>query len=182
MVLGVAYPFGLRDVKVWPITNVVTETLGTMQDLPASRTFAFTEAEAFEELRGDDKLILSRGTGAQVNWDLEAGGLHIDVYKTLFGGVVTDSGVTPNQIKKIRKKSTESRPYFKIEGQAISDTGGDVHGVVFRCRATGDVEGSFADATFYLTKGTGTGFPSQAAASIDALYDLIYNETEAAIV
>ena len=48
-------PYGLRDVKITPYTN--STTLGTPIDLPNSRTFAFTEAEDFEELRGDDKVV-----------------------------------------------------------------------------------------------------------------------------
>src|SRR5262245_42127374 len=181
MPLGIAYPFGLRDVKLRAITNPVTEALGTLTDLPASRTFTFTEAEEFEELRGDDKLILSRGMGAQINWELESGGVDLTCYNILLGGTLTETGSTPNQIKKVQKKSTDSRPYFRVEGQAMSDTGGDVHAKVYRCKATGDVEGSFGDGEFYLTRCSGTGFPSQEAGATDVLYDLVYNETITAI-
>jgi hypothetical protein len=178
---GTAYPFGLRDIKITPITNAVTETLGTPLDMPAARTMSFTEAEDYEELRGDDKTITARGLGASVDWDLESGGISLPIYRAIAGGTLTETGVTPAQITKIRKLATDARPFFKAEGQALSDSGGDVHVVLFRCRATGDIEGEFSDGSFYLTQCSGQAFPSQNATSIDALYDIIQNETVTAI-
>lgn len=177
MPLGTAYPFGLRDVKLTPFTDQTTEALGTPVDLPASRTFSFTESEDYEELRGDDKIITARGLGASVDWELEGGGLSLDVYKIIAGGTLTDSGTTPNQVRKFTKKATDARPFFRAEGQAMSDSGGDVHVVLYRCRATGDIEGEFADGSFYLTQCSGQAFPSQASGTLDALYDIIQNET-----
>lgn len=181
MPLGTAYPFGLRDVKIKPMTDPALETLGAALDLPASRTMTCTESESYEELRGDDKIITSRGMGASVDWDLEGGGVSFDILKALVGGVLTDTGVTPNQVRKLAKKATDSRPFFRMEGQVMSDNGGDVHMVLYRCRATGDVEYNFADGEWFLTQCSGQAFPSQAVGTVDALYDLIYNETITAI-
>lgn len=173
-------PFGLRDVKLRPIS--VAGVVGASVDLPAGRTFSFSEAEDFVELRGDDKAITMRGTGASCDWDLEAGGISLDAYVLIAGGTITNTGVGPNYTKRqFRKKSTDQRPFFQVEGQAISDSGGDFHCIVYRCRATGGIEGELADGAFFLTSASGTGFPSQEAASIDALYDFILNEAEVAI-
>lgn len=177
MPLGTAYPFGLRDVKLASFTDLALETLGTLIDLPASRIFSFTEAEDFEVLRGDDQDLITRGKGAKINWSLEGGGVSFDILKAVVGGTLTDSGTTPNQIRKLRKLATDARPYFHAEGQIMSDNGGDVHGVLFKCRATGDIEYGFQDGQWVLTKCSGQAFPSQAAATSGALYDLIYNET-----
>lgn len=178
MPLDTAYPFGMRDIKITPFTNSSTETLGTPIDLPAGRTLSFTEAEDYEELRGDDKVITARGTGPGVEWELEAGGYKPVAVHAIYGGTLTETGITPDLVSSLRKKATDARPFFKAEGQAISDNGGDVHVVLFRCRATGDFEGEFADGSWFLTNASGTAFPSQAAATLDALYDIIYNETE----
>lgn len=177
MPLDTAYPFGMRDIKITPITNLITEALGTAIDLPAARTMSFSEAESFTVLRGDDKDITTRGSGASVNWELEGGGYKPTAVKAIYGGTITDSGTTPAQISKLRKLATDARPFFKAEGQAMSDTGGDVHVVLFRCRATGDFDGEFADGQWFLTSASGQAFPSVAAGSVDALYDIIYNET-----
>lgn len=181
MALDTAYPFGMRDIKITPITDLVLETLGTPIDLPAARTMTFTEAEEFTTLRGDDKNITTRGSGASIEWEMESGGYKPAAVKAIYGGTLTESGTTPSQVSKIRKLATDARPFFKAEGQAISDNGGDVHVVLFRCRATGDFEGSFSDGEWYLTNASGEAFPSQAAATLDALYDIIYNETATAI-
>jgi hypothetical protein len=181
MALGIAYPFGLRDVKITPISNATTEAYGTVLDLPAARVLSFTEAESFEDLRGDDAVITSRGTGPTIAWDLEGGGVHLDVLKAIIGGTVIDSGVTPNQMKSFRKKATDARPFFKAEGQVMSDTGGDVHALLFRCKATGDVEYNFSDGNWVLTKCSGAAYPSVEATRLDALYDIVFNETVTAI-
>jgi len=150
-------------------------------DLPAARVLSFTESEDFTDLRGDDKVITAHGSGATIAWELEAGGVHLDVLKAIIGGAVTDTGTTPAQNKKFVKKATDARPFFKAEGQVMSDNGGDVHGVLWRCKATGDVEYNFSDGNWVLTKCSGAAYPSVAATHTDELYQIIYNETPVAI-
>ena len=164
-----------------PYTDAGATTLGTPVDLPNSRTFSFAEAEEFAELRGDDKVVATRGKGASVDWDLEAGGLSLQALKVIAGGAVVESGITPNMKTVFTKKVTDSRPYFKVEGQAISDSGGDSHCVLDLCRATGNIEGEFSDGNFFLTSGSGVALPSRILARIDTLYEFVQNETVTAI-
>lgn len=173
-------PYGLRDVKLTPYTSA--SALGTTAvDLPNSRTFSFEEAEEFEELRGDDKVVASRGRGPSVSWSLESGGISLEAYQVMAGGVITESGVAPAVIKTFSKKATDSRPEFKVEGQAISETGGDFHVVLYRCKATGSLSGELADGTFWLTSAEGTAFPSRITGSEDDLYEFVQNSSETAI-
>lgn len=181
MPLGTAYPYGLRDLELKPITSVATETLGTLLDIPAARVFSFTDAEEYTTLRGDDKNMTTRGKGATVTWELESGGYSADVVKAIVGGSLTDSGTTPAQKRLLRKLATDSRPWFHMEGQIISDNGGDVHGILYRCRCTSDVKYEWKDGEWYLTNCSGEAFPSLAVATIDALYDIIFNETAIAV-
>lgn len=174
-------PYGLRDVKVTPYTTDAATTLGTGVDLPNARTFSFSEAEEFTELRGDDKVVTTRGKGSAVDWDLEAGGLSFEALKVLVGGTITESGVTPNQKKTFQKKVTDARPFFQVEGQAISDSGGDLHCVLDRCRSTGNLEGAFGDGEFFLTSGSGVALPSNRTGRTDVLYEFVQNETATAI-
>lgn len=168
-------PFGLRDVKVRQLTG---ETPGTSVDLPNGRTFSFSEAEDFEELRGDDGLVAVRGLGPSVDWELEGGGISLDAVAIMFGGTVTTTGTTPNQVKLYRKAGTDARPYFQVEGQAISDSGGDFHVVLYRCRSTGELSGELSDGSFWLTGASGRALPR---ASDARLYDMVQNETTTAI-
>ena len=182
MTLGTSLPYGLRDVKLTPYTNDSGTTLGTPVDLPNSRTLSFSEAEEFTELRGDDKVVTTRGQGASVEWDLEAGGLSFGALKVLGGGTVVETGVTPSQKKTYTKKATDARPFFQIEGQIISDSGGDLHCVLPRCRTTGNIEGEFSDGNFFLTSGSGAALPSLKTGALDVLYEFVQNEVATAIV
>lgn len=174
----VALPYGLRDVKITPIED--DGTYGTMVDFPNSRTFSFAEAEDFTELRGDDKLVAIRGSGAEINWSLEGGGISLAAWAALAGGTVTETGTTPDVERTYSKVGTDVRPYFLVEGKAISDSGGDFHGKVYRARTTEDIEGELADGEFMLTNAGGRALPDPNNA--EALYDLIQNETAADIV
>lgn len=181
MPLATALPYGLRDVKLTPYSDAGNTTLGTSVDLPNARTFSFNEAEEFTELRGDDKVVTTRGQGPSVEWDLEAGGLSFDALKIMAGGTVVETGVTPNIKRTFTKKVTDARPFFKVEGQVISDSGGDVHCVLDRCRVTGNIEGEFSDGNFFLTSGSGVALPSLQTSRVDTIYEFIQNETATAI-
>lgn len=171
-----ALPYGLRDVKLTPIDDA--GALGTFVDLPAARTLSWTETEDFEQLRGDDVVQAERGNGAIVDWDLEQGGISLEAYAVLAGGEVVESGITPAAVRTYSKKGTDSRPYFRIDGQAINDNGGDTHVVIYKAKATGDIGGEFSDGSFLLTSASGSGYPNGAG----DLYDIVQNETAAAIV
>jgi hypothetical protein len=169
-------PFGLRDVKIRPLTG---ETAGASIDLPNARTFSFSETESFEELRGDDGVVAVRGMGSSVDWNLEGGGISLDVVKAMYGGTIIETGTTPNQIKTFRKLDIDARPYFQVEGQAISDSGGDFHVLLYRCRATGELAGEMADGAFWLTGSSGRAI---SRASDRRVYDMVQNESATAIV
>lgn len=173
---GYALPYGLRDVKVRPID--AAGVVGASVDLPASRTFSFSEAEDFEELRGDDRVIAIRGKGPKVEWELESGGISLEAYRVMAGGTLSTTGVTPNVVKSFKKLDTDARPYFQVEGQAISDSGGDFHVVLFRCRASDSLEGELSDGQFWLTSGSGEAIGNDAS----ELYEFKHNETVTAIV
>lgn len=181
MAWDLALPFGMRDTKVTPYTTDAATALGTGSDSPNSRTLSFSESEDYEELRGDDKVIAIRGKGASVDWEMEAGGISIPAYKAMNGGGTVTTGVTPNQVTTYTKKVTDTRPYFRGEGQSISDSGGDFHVVLFKARASGSLEGELSDGAFWLTKASGAALPATIAGSVDNLYQFVLNETVTAI-
>lgn len=175
-----AIPFGLRDVKIKPITGL--NTVGTGIDLPVARTFSFADSEDFETLEGDDQTVASVGSGPTVGWELESGGLPFSAFRAMAGGTVTESGTSPAMKKVFSKLTTDSRPYFQVEGQSISDSGGDVHGTVYRCKADGDLEGEFGNGSFFLLSASGTGFGDTVGITpTSKLYDFVQNETAIAI-
>lgn len=184
MALGNSLPYGLRDVKLIKYTNLAATTFGAvLVDLPVARTFSFNDTEDYEELRGDDTLVTSHGQGATVEWELESGGLSLEAYSILAGGVVTSSGISPNEVKRFRKKTTDQRPFFVAIGMAISDSGGDFQAIVWRCRATDDLEGELSDGEFFIPSASGTGFGCLVTGMVagqeilDSVYDFIQRET-----
>lgn len=176
-------PFGLRDVKLQLLTDDGTATVGSKVDLPYGRTFSFAEAEEFEDLRGDDALIASHGAGPNVEYELESGGLSFEAVRIMYGGTVQTFGITPNLQKRWRKLTTDTRPYFTVEGQSISDSGGDVHCKIYRAKSTDNMEGELADSSFFLTGGSGKGYGNNiVGADFGVVYDWFQNESVTAIV
>lgn len=184
--MDTALPYGIRDIKITPYTDAAGTVLSeTSIDLPNARTLSFSDTEEFQELRGDDRVVAVHGNGAAVEWDLEAGGLPFEAFKAMAGGTITESGATPNGVKIYAKKVTDQRPYFKVEGQAISDSGGDIHTVLHRCKATGELSGSFTDGEFFLTAASGQALALTAdhddPSMVDEIYRFVHNETVTAI-
>ena len=171
-----ALPFGIRDIKLSPYTDGAGAKVGgDAFDLPNARTLSFTEAEDFEELRGDDRTVTSRGKGPQVEWELEAGGLSLKAYHTFAGGEVLVEGVPGARTTTYRKYGKSVRPWFRTEGQSISDSGGDIHCLLYRCRTSDDIEGEFGEGEFFLTASSGLALPLLDEDE-DILYDFVYNE------
>jgi hypothetical protein len=180
MALAETLPFGIRDIKLSTVSGTGTVG-GTSVDLPNARTLSFEESEDFEDLLGDDKKVATKGAGSIVEWELEAGGISLEALAVMAGGTVTSTGTTPNQVKKYVKLATDARPDFKIEGQAISESGGDVHCIIWRAKVTDKIEGEFGNGQFFLTGASGEGLPSKTATHIDETYNLVQNETAVAI-
>lgn len=175
-----ALPFGMRQIRLTPL-SADGVTPGAAVTLPASRKLTFAEAEDFEELRGDDVVQASHGSGPHVEWDLESGGISLDAYAVMAGGAVVASGVSPNAKKTYTKLETDSRPYFKVEGRSISDNGGDFHVLIYRAKADSSLEGELADSSFWLTSASGKGYGSLEVAPLGKVYDFIHNETAVVI-
>lgn len=170
-------PFGLRDVQIRPFAPG-TETPGTNVDFPNARTFSFSETTDSEELRGDDGVVAVHDLGSGVDWELEGGGYPFEAIAAMFGGTITTTGVAPNQTKEYEKADNDVRPYFEVEGQAISDSGGDFHVTLYKAKATGELNGEMADGSFWLTGASGRAIGRQ---SDRLLYKITQNETTTAI-
>ena len=168
-------PYGMRDVKIFPLSGL--DVPGTGIDLPNSRTMQFAEAESFTDLRGDDTLVATHGSGPEVNWTIDGGGVSLEIVKAVYGGTIVSSGVAPAQVKTLTKLADEARPYFMAIGQAISDSGGDFHIVLYKCKATGDLALSLTEGAFAITNMKG-----KALGNVDKeLWAFVQHETATAI-
>lgn len=120
-------PFGLRKIHLFPLDASGTRIAAASKFLPASRTLTFSEAVDSEDLEAEDSLYASHQSNLRVEWELEGGGVSLDILKILTGGAIVASGTTPNQKNVFTKLKIDERTYFDIEGQVISDSGGDPH-------------------------------------------------------
>jgi hypothetical protein len=172
----IALPYGLRDVKIYPYLDAQGTILASAgYDLPHAQTFSFADSENFTDLRGDDEIAATHGNGAQVKWTLEAGGISLAVWAILTGGQIIETGAAPNRVITLRKCSDDTRPYFRVDGQIMSDSGGDVVGVIYRAKCNADIRGQFGDGRFFISQADGIGLPIPGTR---LLYDIKQHETK----
>lgn len=172
-------PYGMRDIKVATLDNVGVK--GTLVDLPAAQTLEFTEETSSQVIRGDDQVYAQRVTIDNVAWTLDSGGISFESYVVIAGGAITTTGTTPNVKKQWRRMGTDSYPDFFMEGQSMSESGGDHHIVFHRAKAT-QIAGTHQDQEFWVSHAEGNGIATLTAANVGAVWDMVANETAAAIV
>ncbi len=175
---GHRMPYGLRDIKVATLDNAGVK--GTLVDLPAAQTLEFEETTSTQELRGDDVVKASRSSVNAVEWSLDAGGISFEAMAVMAGGTVSSTGVTPNVKKSWVRLEGESYPDFFIEGQAMSESGGDHHQVIHRAKAN-TISGTLQDQEFWVSHAEGTGIGTLTAADVGKVWSMVANETTAAI-
>jgi hypothetical protein len=174
-------PYGLRQVMITPYLDGQGSVLANQSyPLPVAMTLGFSEAEQYDELRGDDVLVAVHGRGPQVDWSLEAGGMDMTCWSIISGGSVIESGVAPNRVTRLRKSGDDQRPYFRIDGRAISDSGGDLVGRIYRAKANGRLQADLRGGAFQTSRIDGVGLPLIADAG-RWLYEFIAHEAETAI-
>jgi hypothetical protein len=171
-------PYGLRDIKV--ATLDATGTKGTLVDLPAAQTMDFAEKTAEKPLRGDDVVVAKRVSIDSIDWTLESGGISFEASVVMFGGAITSSGVTPNQLKSYTRLYTDSYPDFYAIGQAMSETGGDLHLCLFRNKAN-QMSGTLQDQEFWVTHAEGSALPSLNVTDLNKAWAFIQHETAVAV-
>lgn len=170
-------PYGLHRVWITPYTDTDGTILAaTSYRLPLAQTFAFTENEDFDTLNGDDKSAVAiAGKGATVDCTLEAGGLDMMTFSIISGAQLIESGIEPNVKRVLRKKGSDQRPYFRAEGQVLSNGGGDNVGRVFRCKANGKIQADMKYGTFMVPSIDCQGTPMPGDDD-DYLWEIEYNE------
>lgn len=172
-------PYGLRDVKVATLDNAGVK--GTVVDFPNAQTLEFEESTNVQQLRGDDVVVAQRVTIDTVDWTLEGGGYSLESMVVIAGGAITTSGTTPNVKKSWTRMGTDSYPDFFLEGQSLSESGGDSHQVFYRAKAT-QISGSHTDQEFWVTHCEGNAIATLTTADVGKVWAFVENETAAVIV
>jgi hypothetical protein len=143
-------------------------------------TLGFSETEQYDELRGDDVLVAVHGRGPQVDWSLEAGGMNMTCWALLSGGSVIEEGVAPSRVTRMRKSGDDLRPYVRIDGRAISDSGGNLKTRIYRAKANGRLQADLRGGAFQTSRIDGVGLPLVGDGG-RWLYEFIHEEHDSAI-
>lgn len=142
------YAYGLRQVILQSADGLKEA------ELPAARTFSYSEITVNDELDGSDKTVATVSFPKKLEWELENGGISLAVLEILTGEEVTVSGATPNQIEEMVRHAGTSAPYFKVLGRSVGDKGDAVYVIVPNAKITA-LEGNFEQETFTVTKCSG---------------------------
>lgn len=134
--------FDVVDAKVYPLLTDVaaaSPTYGTGLDVPGIAAVTVNPNIVSAELKGDARVIATKGRTDRLTVSATYGKLSGDVLATILGSSATDSGTTPNQIAAFRLKSPASLPYFKLEFQIldVEEGLGDLRVVLYKCKITG---------------------------------------------
>lgn len=171
-------PYGVRDIKVATLDSAGVK--GTSVDFPNAQTLEFQESTTTQTLRGDDSVIAQRTTIDTADWTLEGGGISFEAMVVIGGGTVASTGVTPNVKKTWIRMGTDSYPDFYLEGQAMSESGGDNHLILHRNKAS-QISGSHTDGDFWVSHAEGSAFATLTAADVGKVWTMVANETATAI-
>jgi len=162
-------PFGMRDLKL-------TNLSGTVQvDLPAAMTLKFKERVVSGELKGDDAVKAVRTFAEAAEWEIEAGGLSLEAYALITGREVDEDGVTPVRTSTLTGSAGDCFPYFKIYGKSLGECSDDIHCILYKCKLTDALEGSFANGAFFATGVKGVAVDDDT----NGIFDFVQNETAA---
>jgi len=162
-------PFGLRNVKLVSMDGL------TVVPLEASQTLGFSEKISGGELKGDDVIKALVSFSEQIEWELEAGGIPLEAYALITGRAITTTGTTPNRTSTLTGHGGDVYPYFRIYGQSLGDMQDDVHCKIFKCKASGKIEGKFGEGKFFATKIKGNGVPDDASSG--KTFEFVTHET-----
>lgn len=174
--------YAVKDVQIKAITadpRGGTTTLGSLIPIDSPKTLALTPGFKSDALRGGMQLRDFRSVMTDLKWTLTFGGLNLDAETAIFGGAVTDTGTTPNQVTTWTQNGDDPLKFFQLEAQctAVDDVAGDAHIVLYKCMADAESLG-YADETHHVFSLSGQATPRL---SDKKWRSIILNETLAAI-
>lgn len=187
--------FDVVDAKVYPLLTDVagaSPTYGAGIDVPGIAAVTVNPNIVSAELKGDARVIATKGRTDRLTVSATYGRLSGDVLATILGSTTTDSGTTPNQLAAFRLKSPASLPYFKLEFQIldVEEGIGDLRVVLYKCKVTGGTllgtsTDNFGqptlDADAIALNGTLTNVNGIATADVGVMGDWVLRETTAAL-
>jgi len=125
---------GINDAKIFKLLTDTSETLtyGTPVDVPGIRRLRVSPNFIEKELRGDEAVLDTYSKLDSIEWSFENAKISLDALAIMIGGEVTED--TGRQTYTL--KSDDVPAYFKLVGKSDYTDAGDVHVVLYKCKAT----------------------------------------------
>jgi hypothetical protein len=176
--------YAVDDAAIYKLTADPaggSPTYSTKIDIPGIKSVGISGDVNSVELRGDGQRIDQASKLSGLSLTFEGAKLALDLLAATVGGIVTDSGTTPNQKSEWALLGSDAMNYFKFEAQTkgVDTIGGDGHMVLHKCILTSFPALGYAEEDYQT-------FSVEAAAmpllSNNKLINVPLNETAAAIV
>ena len=177
--------FGTKDAKIAKLTADPAggpATYGTTIDVVGIKSVVLGGDVEVKELRGDHSLLDSDSTLTNITVTFNYAKLGLDSLAVMLGGVVADSGVTPNQIAKWSLLGSDGLfNNFKFTAQVFSTdfAGGDAIIELHKCKISSFPEMGTEEEDYQLFSQEATVVPRL---SDSKWIDISYRETTAALV
>jgi hypothetical protein len=168
---GTSFIRGLREITVKGAT-------GAPVKFPAAMTLTFKEVLTSGELRGNDVVVANVSFTDKVEWSVENGGISLEALSVMTGRAITLSGTGAAEVNTMSIKAGDAMPYFELRGRALSDNGGDLHSVMYKCKLADGFEGEMKDGEFYIQSCSGVALGRD---SDNKIMDIVQNETATAL-
>lgn len=171
---------GINDAKIFPIItdDSAALTYGAALDVPGITNIAVSPSFLSKDLRGDEQVLDEFTKLDFIDWKIENSIMSLDVLAVLLGGEVKSEGTTPNQSQTYKLKGSHKPKYFKLEGKSDYADVGDVHVVLYKCKAS-SLEYTFAGEDYVKVSAGGKAIATKKTGEIK---DLTFNETAKDIV
>lgn len=136
-------PFGLRQVRVSNMAGTLEE------DFDAAQEFTFEPEWTTAKQRGNDRTVGSFAHVSGGKGEFMDGKLSTTARAIVFGGTITQTGTSPNEQASMKWGGDGNMPYFKLQGKVMTESGGDLHIVIYKCMAVGGGNLEFKDGEFW---------------------------------
>lgn len=126
-------PYSIESAKVYPYAGGVP---GVAKDIPGIFSVEMAASIETQETRGSNRILASSATFNSLDLTITAHQLNFDAVAVLSGGMVTTTGVAPNQIRTLQRKSSDVVADYQVKAQTASKTvdGGAFRFVFPRCQ------------------------------------------------
>lgn len=170
---------GLNDAKISELLSddSTALTYDAAVDVPGITALTVNPIFDEKELRGDEKILDHMTKLVAIDWSFENVKISLDALAILEGGTVETDGATPAETHTYTVKDTDQPGYFKLEAKSDYTDVGDVHVVLFKCKAN-SVDVSFIGEDYAKVSVAGKAIGT---VNDGKIRDIIFNETAAEI-